>query len=202
MEKKLINRAIDELGPWHQRFKMGRVYTTKKMVSGEHVWPEIRDCMLEDLRWTRVLDLGSNAGYYSAMAALEGAEVVSVEPSKLYIKQAKWTKYYFEEKNGALSIKLIEKSVSKLNYKDMGYFDCVLALSIFDCIEDLDERKRVIAEICQITSRVVVRTPNDHKSNSVGFFNGAFMENGFYMLKKILAESPLLVYGPLEGQYY
>jgi len=214
MKKKEIRKAIKSLGPWYQRYQMNGIWTTDEMLTGEHVWPDIRSLMDDDLEDARILDIGSNAGYYSTMLALEGADVISVEPSDLYFKQAEWTKYYFEqEHNKKLSIKLMKKTASELDYFDLGWFDYILALSVIYFIGRdsegkysegaLKEQKRVIAEICQQTDRVIVRTRNKVKYSSVGYYTQVFLENEFYMIKRVRAKRPTVLYGRVfnDGDY-
>ena len=99
MRSREIKKAIDSLAPWYQRYEMDGQWTTDSKISGETTWPDIRSIMDDDLEGMRILDLGANAGYYSIMLSLEGAEVISVEPEPRYFKQLRWTQYYFENKH-------------------------------------------------------------------------------------------------------
>ena len=214
MNKKEIRKAINKFGPWYQRYQMKGIWTTDNMLTGEHIWPGIRGLMDDDLEDARILDIGSNAGYYSTMLAIEGADVVSVEPSDLYFKQAQWTKYYFEkEHNKKLTIELMKKTASQLDYFDLGWFDYILAISVIYFIgrdkegkyseAALKEQKRVVSEICQQTDRVIVRTRNKVKHSSVAYYTQVFLENDFYMLKRLQAKRPTVLYGRLynDGDY-
>ena len=214
MKFKEIKRAIDELGPWYQRYEMDGQWTTDLQRTGEHVWPDIRSLMKEDLKGARILDIGANAAYYSTMLAIEGANVLAVEPKSKWCKQAKWTKHYFEDKhNKELPIKIIKKSASDLNFSKMGRFDYILAISVLYFIGNhlggkyspgaLKEQKRVVSEICQQTDKVIVRTRNKVKYNSVDYYSSIFLENKFHILKKIKAKRPTVLYGRLikDGDY-
>ncbi|MHA1872608.1 MAG: class I SAM-dependent methyltransferase [Candidatus Heimdallarchaeaceae archaeon] len=208
MRSKYIKQAIDKLGPWYQRFEMDGQWTTDNMLTGEHVWPDIRSLMDEDLKGARILDIGSNAAYYSTMLALEGVDVIAVEPDTMYSKQAKWTQYYFESKHEKkLPITFIKKNVSDLNFRKIGRFDYILALSVIYFIgrqfggknseKALIEQKRVVSEMCNVTDKVVLRTRNKILYNSIAYYNSIFLENEFYMLKRHKAKRPTVLYGRL-----
>jgi len=214
MKSEEIKRAIDELGPWYQRYEMDGHWTTDLQRTGEHVWPDIRSLMNDDLKGARILDIGANAAYYSTMLALDGASVLAVEPSSRYYKQAKWTKHYFEDKhNKELDIKMIKSTVSDLNISKMGRFDYILAISVLYFVGNhlggkyspgaLQEQKRVVREICQACDKVIVRTRNKVKYSSVSYYSSIFLENEFHMLKKIKAKRPTILYGRLfkDGDY-
>jgi len=216
MKRKEIRKAIDKLGPWYQRYDMDGLWTTDNMLTGEHVWPEIRSLMDDDLQGARILDIGANAAYYSTQLALEGADVIAVEPATLYHKQARWTIHYFEQKHKTkLPIQLIKKTASELDYEGLGWFDYILAISVIYFIgrgkgkegkyseEALAEQKRVVSEICNQTDKVIVRTRNKVLYSSVAYYNSVFLENEFYMLKRIQAKRPTMLYGRLikDGDY-
>ena len=209
MTRKEIYKAINKLGPWYQRYKMGKkLFTTDSMISGAPIWPDIRSLMQDDLYGARILDIGSNAAYYSMMLVLEGVDVVMVESSPLYFKQGKWTKHYYEEKyNKKLSVSMYNKSISKMDISELGYFDYILALSVIYFIGKefggtysdgaMREQSRVISELCKITDRIIIRTRNNRLQNSIAHYNKIFLENEFYMLKRIMRKRPLLLYGRL-----
>jgi len=210
MTSKEIRKVINKLGPWYQRYKMGGIYTTDNMISGEPIWEDIRDLMKDDLYNAKILDIGSNAAYYSMMLALEGAIVVGIEPNPLYFKQGKWTKYYFEQKYKLkFPVMLFNKTASELNLLgvDINYYDYILAISVIYHIGNqfggayspgaMKEQKRVISQLCQMTDRIIVRTRNNRVENSISYYNNIFLENEFYMLKKIIRKRPLLLYGRL-----
>ena len=214
MKRKEIRKAIDKLGPWYQRYDMDGLWTTDNMLTGEHVWPDIRSLLDEDLKGARILDIGANAAYYSTQLALEGAEVIAVEPSTMYFKQARWTVHYFEQKHKTkLPIQLVKKTASELDYPGLGEFDYVFAISVLYFIGNhlggkysegaLEEQKRVVSEICKLTDKVIVRTRNKVLYSSVGYYTSVFLENDFYLLKKIQAKRPTMLYGRLtkHGDY-
>jgi len=207
MKSKEIRKAINKLGPWYQRYEMGGLYTTDSMISGEPIWEDIRDLMEDDLFDSKILDIGSNAAYYTMMLALEGAIVVAIEPTPLYFKQGKWTKHYFEQKyKQKFPVKLFKKTASELGFLDIDYYDYILAISVIYHIGNqfgayteraMQEQKRVISQLCQMTDRIIIRTRNNRIENSISHYNSVFLENEFYMLKKIMRKRPLLLYGRL-----
>lgn len=206
MKNKEIRKAINKLGKWHQRYSMNGIYTTEDNIAGEDFWPDIRSLMVDDIEGLRIMDLGANAGYYSVMCALEGAEVHLVEPDPNYFKQAKWTKYFFEQKNKIdnLNITYYKKTASELDFEELGHFDYVLAISSLYYIgseigDDHIEQERVISELCKHSKKVIVKTINDKHYNSLGYYNKTFLENNFYMFRRIMQknERPLMLYGEL-----
>ena len=208
MKTKEIKKAIEALGPWNQRYTMGRLYTADSKISGEDVWPDIRSMMDEDLHGARIMDLGSGSGYYSVMLAMEGADVIAVEPNKLYRKQTSWTKYFFEQRwNKEIPLEIVKKSASDIKFLKLKQFDYILALSVIFYIGKesggiysegaMNEQKRVVSEMCKITDKILVTTENNKIGNSIGYHNGLFLENEFYMLKRIMQKRPILLYGRL-----
>jgi len=198
MTKKELAKAIKKLGPWHQRYKLRKVgYTTDKKISGDFEWPNIRSLMQEDISELRFLELGSTSGYYSTKLACEGAEVVSVEPNPLHIKQSKWTKYYFENQYGKLDIKIIKSKVSQFNLHEVGWVDYILAENVISRIGNQTKQEKLISELCIISDKIIMGTPNNHVTNSIGYFNGLFLKHDFYMLKKIHVNKPFMLYGKL-----
>jgi len=207
MKHREKKRAIDMLGPWNQRYKMGKhLYTTDENISGEEVWPDLKTIFDDDLYGARILDVGCGSAYYSVMMALNDAQVISIEPSSLYFKQARWTKYYFEQEYGKeLDIQLHNESASEFSYAKNGEFDYILALSVIDFIgeefgkEAIIEQKKVISKWCDISDKIVVRTKNDKLNNSIAYYNGMFLENEFYMFRKIMRDGPIILYGRLTN---
>jgi len=203
MRSKYIKEAIDKLGPWYQRYEMEGQWTTDKKISGEDVWSDIRSLLNEDLHGSRILDIGSNAAYYSMMFGMEGAIVTAIEPDKKFFNQGKWTQYFFEEKHHQkFPVTLLNKSAEELNFKKMGEFDYILALSVIHYIK-IEEQKRIVEKICKASNKIIVTTENDKIINSIGYYNALFLEKEFYMIKKILGKMPVMRYGKLvkEDQY-
>lgn len=216
MRIKDINKAIKKLGPWYQRYEMQGKFTTDSNISDVDEWYLIRSLIEEDdLNGLRILDLGSNAGYFSVMMALEGADVIMVEPNPLYIKQTRWTKHFFEQtvnnKKG-LYMTMKNTSASEIDYSLIGWCDYILASSVLYYIgneygayteESMKEQERVVSELCKLTNKIIVRTRNNRPENSIGYYNGLFLNNNFYMLKRIQKKRPLMLYGKVSrsGDY-
>ncbi len=214
MKRKYLKAKIKELGPWYQRVSLDGIFTTRLMLTGEHVWPYIRSVLPDDIQGAKILDIGANACYYSYMLALEGAEVIAVEPDKQYIKQALFLKEFLENQyEKELNVKLIRSSISNIDFEDYEYFDFVLALSVIYFIGRhfggkysdgaLLEQKRIIKELTQVTDKIVVRTRDKIPLNSVAYYTSLFLENDFYLLKKIEMKRPIVLYGRLikHGDY-
>jgi len=204
MKRKDIKKAIEMLGPWNQRYDMGGLYTTKETISGEEVWPDFRGILDDDLVGARILDIGCGSAYYSLMLALEGAVVIAIDPTPLHFKQARWTKYFFEHKHSKkININLLNESASEFDYAGNGHFDYILALSVIDFIGKsfgkgaIVEQKRLVSRWCEISDKVVMRTKNDKLNNSIAYYNGMFLEEEFYMLRKRMIDNPIILYGKL-----
>lgn len=204
-----MDSKIKELGKWYQRVNIdGEYTTTDKLISGEEVWPDIRSMLPDDIEGMRFLDIGANACYYSFMLALEGAEVLAIEPDRIFYRQAVFLKSYYEKLyKETLKVDIQRKSISDIELSEIGEFDYVLALSVIYFIgqhlggkysEDaLKEQRRVIEELSNITNRILVRTRNNRPEITVKTYNRLFMDFDFYMLKKIVMKRPIVLYGKL-----
>lgn len=221
MKTKHIKKRLEKLGKWYQRVHLNnKIYTTDEMITGEHIWPHVRECLPDDLNGLHVLDIGANACYYSYMMALEGAEVIAVEPNDLYYKQALFLKEYYEKKyNKKLNVTILKKNISEIDLSEYQ-FDFVLALSILYFIGNqfggkysdgaLREMKRIVKELTQITDKILVRTRNKVHYSSVAYYTSVFLQYEFYLLKRIDMKRPITLYGRLirhgdygrEKQYY
>lgn len=204
-----MDSKIKDLGKWYQRVNIDGVYTTNdKLISGEEVWPDIRSMLPDDIEGMRFLDIGANACYYSYMLALEGAEVLAIEPDRVFHKQALFLKSYYEETyKETLPVTIQRKSISDIEFSEIGEFDYVLALSVLYFIGQhlggkysegaLKEQRRIIKEISNITNKIVLRTRNNRPEITVKYYNRLFMDFDFYMLKKIVMKRPIVLYGRL-----
>lgn len=204
-----MDSKIKELGPWYQRVNIDGEYTTnEKLISGEEVWPDIRSMLPDDISGMRFLDIGANACYYSFMLALEGAEVLSIEPDKVFCKQALFLKSYYEETyKQTLPVTIQRKSISDVELSEIGEFDFVLALSVLYFVGKhlggkysegaLKEQRRIIGELTNITNKILLRTRNNRPEITVKNYNRIFMDFDFYMLKKIVMKRPIVLYGRL-----
>lgn len=204
-----MDSKIKDLGKWYQRVNIdGEYTTTEKVISGEEVWPDIRSMLPDDIEGMRFLDIGANACYYSYMLALEGAEVLALEPDKLFYEQALFLKSYYEELyKETLPVTIERKSISDVEISEMGEFDYVLALSVLCFIGKhlggkysegaLEERRRVVEELSNITNKILISTRNNRPEITVKHYNRLFMDFDFYMLKKIVMKIPIVLYGRL-----
>ena len=195
MRSKEIKRAIDALGPWTQRYEMEGQFTTNLKISGEPVWEELRRVFYEDLKDVRILEVESNAGYYSIMLSKEGANVTAVESTRKYYLQSKWTQYFFEQlDNKKYPVNFINKSIDKLKFKKMGWFEYVFSDSNLGVSETNKENQRYyIGKLCDITDKIILRIDKE----LIGYFNSLFLEHEFYMLKRYNGKKFIVLYGRL-----
>jgi hypothetical protein len=194
MRSKDIKKAIDDLGPWYQRYEMEGQFTNKKSIAGEKLWPAIRSMMDGKIKRLKILDLCSNAGYYSVMMALQRAKVTAVEANPKYIKQAKWTKKFFEQQyNKKIPVNFVKSNPAKLNYKKIDRQHYVLLSSGFKFINKKVNKSKLIENLTSVTDKIIIVSPQ----NTVAYFNGLFLEHDFFLLRKNIELTPVLLYGRL-----
>lgn len=196
MRSKEIKKAIDSLGPWYQRFEMEGQFTTESRISGEPIWPEIRSILPEEIDGLNILEIGSNAAYYSAMLVKDGANVTAIEPNKKYFLQGRWTQYFFEQYGDRYPIEFIHKSIDKIKYEDLGWFDYILLSTGLDLIQPSNP-KRFLLKLFDCTDKLIIITKNDSINNSIGYYNSLFLEHDIYILKRINTKTPILMFGRL-----
>ena len=75
---------------WYHRIYLGNgLYTMPNIAYHELVWQRFRPAFPPDLRGASVLDIGSNAGFFSLQAKLLGAgRVLGIELIDMYLQQA------------------------------------------------------------------------------------------------------------------
>lgn len=202
MDKKNINEEIKNLAPWYQRIDLDGVMTLKKgsnyyhANAGEHTWSVINKLLPSSLNNMRILDLGCNAGFYSVKSSLLGAkEIIGVDISPIFLKQAFYIKNFFENfYNTKLNIKYIKSNIGDLNLDNMGNFDYVFAISVLYHIgkhkygkytpEALKEQIEVIEKLSKHTKKFIVRCRNA-KYNNRKYYANIFKKAGFVETKFI-----------------
>ena len=82
---------------WYHRIYLGNgLYTTPNTGYHELVWQRFRPAFPLDLRGASVLDIGSNAGFFSLQAKLLGAgRVLGIELIDMYLQQADTIKHWW-----------------------------------------------------------------------------------------------------------
>lgn len=196
MRSKEIKKAIDSLGPWYQRFEMEGQFTTESRISGEPVWPDLRSIFPEEIEGINILEIGSNAAYYSAMMVKEGVNVTAIEPNKKYFLQGRWTQYFFEQYGDRYPIDFINKSIDKISYEELGWFDYILLSTGLDLFQPTN-KKRFLLNLFEHTDKVIIITKNDSVENSIGYYNSIFLDHNIYMLKRVNTRTPILMFGRL-----
>ena len=156
MNKEETRARIKELGKWYQNILINGVYTKGVPSDTLKIWRKIRACLPEKLNGLRILDLGSNAGHYSCLLALEGAEVTGINHANEYKAQAEFVREYFEEKHGKLNIKNIWKDIREIDFDELGEFDYVLASAVIHHI-GIHKYKKYTPEIVAYQKKVVKR---------------------------------------------
>ena len=200
MNKDYIVKKIKELSPWYQCINLNGVMTIKPgdnyfhAKAGESTWNSIKTFLPSSLDNMRILDLGCNAGFYSVSSSLLGAkEVIGVERSPIFFKQALFIKEYFEKLNKVkFNIKYIKLDIGDLDLHDIGNFDYILAIAVLYHIgkhkygkytkEALNEQIEVIKKLSTHTKKFIVRCRNS-KFNNRSYYAKIFKEANFVETK-------------------
>lgn len=162
-----------------------------KLVGVKQFGEKIKKITSFSFNGTRVLDLGCNAGFYSVQASLSGArEVIAIERNEKYIKQANFTKRFFENKYGKdLNIKIIQKDISEIDFSSIGKFDIIFAIAILYHIgnakfgrysnEALQEQEKIVSYLTKISNKIIVRTKTSKPFAGIDHFDPIFLKYGF-----------------------
>ena len=189
MEKEFIEEKIKLLSPWYQKIELDGVMTIDSKGNNTiQMWEDIKKKLLKNLEGMRILDLGANAGYFSVLSALLGAEVISIDISDIFYQQFLFVRDFFEEKYGPLNITYYKKNISHIKFKKIGKFDYIFALSILYHIgkheygkytrKALDEQIRIINILTSISNNIFVRCRNS-AHNSKEYYDKIFNSFGF-----------------------
>lgn len=122
---------IEELGPWfHNLHLPDGTQTAPDHFLGDfpaEKWSELRRGLPDRLDGWRVLDIGCNAGFYSFELARMGADVVAVDSSPEYLRQARWAAKVFDLED---KVRFRHMQVYDLA-RDETQYDLVLFLGVF-----------------------------------------------------------------------
>jgi len=191
---KALEKQIRQLDDWYQKIELEGIQTSIKggpyytMEESSITWKKILR-LYSDFKDKKILDLGCNAGYYSIMAAKNGASVTGIEYSSHFYKQALFLRKYYENLwNSKLNINCINKDISDVNLQEIGKFDCIFAFSIFYHIgklkygketpEALAEQYRLIKYFSNITDKFIIRSRNG-KNRDVNYYDNVFKKLNF-----------------------
>ena len=197
-----IENDIKKLGQWYQRIKIDDIYTSnrKKREDSDLIWGRINSFISKNIKGKKILDLGCNAGYYSIMAAKNGASVVAIESLEKAYNQFKFLKDYYEKLwNTKLDITFIQKDISDIDFKSLGKFDYIFALSVLYHVgnhkfgkgtkEALQEQSRIISILSKMSDTFIVRARKRKRTNSEFYdakhYNKVFGKYGFLQINKI-----------------
>lgn len=127
----VAEREVAERAPWfHNLHLPDGTETAPDHPLGDFPafkWREIAPHVPEDLGGWRVLDIGSNAGFYSFELAKRGADVTGLELDPHYIAQAEWAAERFGLSD---RVRFRQGSVYDLARMD-GAFDLVWFMGVF-----------------------------------------------------------------------
>ncbi len=93
-DERLLQRRVDELGPWFHNMRLGNVQTAPHHFLGDY--PELkykrfREALPADMKGLSVLDVGCNGGFYSLEMKRRGAaRVLGIDTDERYLRQARF----------------------------------------------------------------------------------------------------------------
>lgn len=135
MDEAEIKKKVDEFKKrrnWYQSIIIGNART----ISDLDLRASIRtDCLLKFIPQLvkpndRVIDIGCNAGLYSLTAAQICKEVLGVDVSEEFIKQANFVKYIWEQQNKKVSNITFKVSDILKELKLINNFDVIFACKV------------------------------------------------------------------------
>jgi SAM-dependent methyltransferase len=207
-----MRNKITSMGPWYQNMNLDGEMTIKPKQeyynagAGEKAWKSIKKFLPDNLKGKRVLDLGCNAGYYSIQSLLLGAkEVVGIELSPIFFKQALFIKDFFEKKEKkTLNVKYIQSNISDVDFESLGNFEYIFAIAVLYHIgkhqygkytpKALQEQKNIIKKLTGMSNNVIVRSRNS-QYNSAKYYSTIFSAFDFKLInQKIEGKRSLLHY--------
>ncbi len=89
-DRESLIALVNSFPYWYQRIYLGQgVYTLPVLQLHNYVWQAVKEMLPDGYNGASVLDVGTNAGYFSIQAKLNGADqVVGVDFEDRYLKQA------------------------------------------------------------------------------------------------------------------
>lgn len=216
MTKEELQKKIKQLEPWYQKMNLDGIITGRKR-DVKQTWKLIEKSFPMNFKSARILDLGCNAGYYSIMAARNGASMVGVEFGPIPFKQAVFLKKYFEDLwDTKLDITYMNKDMSDIDFIKLGKFDYIFAFAVLyhignskfkkGSLESFVEQDRVISSLSKISDKFIVRARQRKRENSVyyntEYYNAVFEKLGFRPTKTVIegrGDRSLISYERIEN---
>ena len=125
------SEEILALGPWfHNLHLPDGTQTAPEHPLGDFPnfkWQQIAPALPDDLSGMKALDIGCNAGFYSFALAERGAEVLGIDVSDRYLRQAEWAAEQFGVED---QVRFERRQVYDLARMD-DEFDLVLFMGVF-----------------------------------------------------------------------
>ncbi|HZC44669.1 MAG TPA: TIGR04290 family methyltransferase [Acidobacteriaceae bacterium] len=91
---QLLQRRVEDLGPWFHNMHLGNVQTAPDHFLGDYPamkYQRFREALPSDLSSLTVLDIGCNAGFYSLEMKRRGArQVLGIDTNEHYLRQARF----------------------------------------------------------------------------------------------------------------
>lgn len=190
MDRQEIQRRVDSFDRWHYEFDLDGVKTSihdptrvnRHRQRKAYFFDPLVELMGGSLEGKRVLDLGSNAGYWSLAAIEAGADFVfGIDGRQMHVDQANLV---FEVK--AIEPKRYEFAVGNIfdfDFEELGRFDVVLCLGLMyhiskhmDLMEIIDAVNDDVLLIDTKISRTYGSYLKLHKENTASARNAVDFE--------------------------
>lgn len=179
MNRDVIAREIERLGPWFHNMNLGGVDTAPAHFLGDYPrmkFSRFAHAIPEDLRGKTVLDIGCNGGFYSIEMKRRGADrVVGIDSDEAYLAQARFAAEVTSTKLELRRMSVYE--VPALREK----FDVVLFLGVLyhlrhpllalDLIRDHVVGETMFFQSMQRGSRDVAEVADDYPFEERGIFD-------------------------------
>lgn len=153
LKTDLINNPIESSAPIYQPIFFDEFKDIRTTINRDNFYEKfnlIFTYIDRDLSNKRVLDIGSNAGFFSFVTAKRNATVDSLEPLiRYYDLCQKLCKIY-----GIFNINFINSPIS-IEFLNNKYYDYGFMLSVFQWISDGNNKLDYAKDILEVTSRHV-----------------------------------------------
>jgi len=193
-KKVSSNRVLVVETGWYQEIDLNGVKTHN---GNEFADKEVCDAILtllpHKLAESRVLEIGANAGYYSAEIAKLGAKVTSLEIDNDYVNQSKFVKEVYEQNFGKLDWTILCEDVLTSSLSRFGRFDSIVCIGTISVLKSpglkrvtdkLSKRERFIDNICHLSDLIIVSF-GGREYHSRAYTTKSFNEQGFVLTGEV-----------------
>jgi tRNA (mo5U34)-methyltransferase len=141
MDEQEIRRLVGSVNTWHQTFEIEPGIRTPGNYDAEALLDRI--ALPQDLKGMRILDLGSNDGFFAATCVRRGAEVVAFD-----YRSKEASGFSVTEKVMGLSIPYIHDTIWNIERHELGTFDIILFLGVLYHLPDPFRAIELLSRCC------------------------------------------------------